>query len=419
MSSKNAKKLLIIGYVWPEPGSSAAGSRMIQLISLFREHGWQITFASSAAESEHAEDLKTLGIEQVSININDSGFDDFLSELRPDAVLFDRFVVEEQFGWRVAEYCPSALRILDTEDLHCLRRARKKAMGKNQEFEQEDLLADEVAKREVASIYRCDLSLIISEFEMNLLTHLFGVDEALLHYLPFILDPISEKETHQWPTFEERKHFMTIGNFRHSPNWDSVQYLRAEIWPRVRAKLPNAELHIYGAYPSQKVTYLHHPQNGFYIEGRATDARAVIRQARVMLAPLRFGAGLKGKLIEAIQCGTPSITTAIGAEGIQGELPWGGAVADEPEAIAKAAVQLYSIKTKWQQAQQRGVIILNQRFGDIDFTAGFMERIRKIGDHLNEHRRSNFTGSMLLHHTVASTRYMAKWIEAKNNSSTH
>ncbi|MDZ7690169.1 MAG: glycosyltransferase [Balneolaceae bacterium] len=416
MSTKNAKKLLIIGYVWPEPGSSAAGSRMMQLISIFREYGWQITFVSSAAESEHAEDLKALGIDTATVQINDSSFNTFINNLDPDAVLFDRFVVEEQFGWRVAEECPRALRILDSEDLHCLRRARKKAVGQNREFEQTDLLADEVAKREVASIYRCDLSLIISEFEMDLLTHLFRVDDALLHYLPFMLDPISEEETHQWPTFEERKHFMTIGNFRHPPNWDSVRYLREKIWPRIRAKLPDAELHIYGAYPSQKVTDLHRPEDGFHIEGRAADARTVIQQARVMLAPLRFGAGLKGKLIEAMQYGTPSITTAIGAEGIQGKLPWGGAIVEEPEAIAKAAVELYVNKKMWQQAQQRGVTILNQRFGDIDFTAGFIERIRKIGDHLNEHRLQNFTGSMLLHHTAASTRYMAKWIEAKNRS---
>ena len=186
-------KLLILGTVFPEPNSSAAGSRILQLTELFQQHNWEITFASAAAESEFAVDLSTIGVKQVSVKLNDSSFDDFVRELNPQLVLFDRFMTEEQFGWRVVENCPNAIRILDTEDLHCLRHARQEALKQNREFQSTDLF-NEIAKREIASIYRCDLSLIISEYEMEVLKTTFKVDESLLHYLPFMLESISEED---------------------------------------------------------------------------------------------------------------------------------------------------------------------------------------------------------------------------------
>jgi hypothetical protein len=166
------RKILIIGHVWPEPNSSAAGSRMMQLIKLFLKNNIVIVFCSPATETAFSFHLKTLGITQYQIKINDSSFDDLLKEINPNAVLFDRFMTEEKFGWRVAENCPNALRILDTEDLHCLRYARQKAVMANIDFNN-DLLLNDIAKREIASIVRSDISLIISSFEINILKSRF------------------------------------------------------------------------------------------------------------------------------------------------------------------------------------------------------------------------------------------------------
>jgi len=407
--------VLIIGFVWPEPQSSAAGRRMMELISLFQEHGWKVTFASSAAKTPHMEPLEDMGIATESIEINSSSFDEFIHALQPSVVLFDRFITEEQFGWRVAEQCPDALRILDTEDLHCLRRARKKAVHKNEKFTKSDLLESRDAKREVASIYRCDLTLMISEFEMQLLQETFGVPSQLLHYLPFMLDLITTETTQQWPDFEDRAHFMTIGNFRHDPNADSVEYLYNDIWPAIHDQLPDAELHIYGAYPGQRVEQLHNPKQGFYIMGRAEHADTVMKQARVCLAPLRFGAGLKGKLVEAMQCGTPSVTTSIGAEGIVADGVWAGDIADESQEIVEASVALYTNKSRWLDAQEQGQKIINNRFAKPALGDRFMSTIRELQKDISDHRRHNFTGQMLMHHKSASTKYMSLWIEQKNN----
>lgn len=230
------KKLLIIGFVWPEPNSSAAGSRMMQLIRLFLSKKFEIIYASPAKDSVHAEDLSDYKIQTQQISANNSEFDDYIKKLNPSHVLFDRFMMEEQFGWRIAENCPDAIRILDTQDLHFFRKARQRAYEQKQNFVKSSLLTDE-AKREIASMYRSDLSLIISQAEMQLLIKHFKIDKKLLLYLPFLVDQkLIQKEN--LPAFEERQDFVSIGNFLHPPNFDKTKFLKEEISPLIKKKLP-------------------------------------------------------------------------------------------------------------------------------------------------------------------------------------
>jgi hypothetical protein len=411
---KSNQKVLIIGFVWPEPNSSAAGGRMVQLISIFKEQGLEVTFASSASDSDYMVDLESLGVSKKSIALNCSSFDVFVKELDPSIVLFDRFMIEEQFGWRVAENCPDALRILDTEDLHCLRLARQKAFKENRSFSTDDLLVEEVAKREIASILRCDISLMIAEYEIELLHTVFKINPDLLYYLPLLLDSIEDSAIQNLPSFEDRNNFVFIGNFLHEPNWNTVQYLKETICPLIRKQMPEAVLQIYGAYPSQKVLQLHQSKEGFYIMGRANDAQEVVRNTRVVLAPLRFGAGIKGKLVEAMQCGTPSVTSTIGAESMCGDLTWNGFVSDDAQVFADKAVELYHNKNLWHEAQKNGFRIIEKRYLKSLFENDFVAHILEIQTHLKSHRLQNFMGTLLQHHTLTSTKYMSRWIEEKN-----
>jgi glycosyltransferase involved in cell wall biosynthesis len=407
------EKLLIIGFVWPEPKSSAAGSRMMQLIHYFQSQNYTITFASPCAKSDNAFNLSTIGIKQVSIQLNDESVDIFIQELNPNIVMFDRFMMEEQFGWRVAEQCPKAIRILDTEDLHCLRKGRQQALKDGEPFD-ENYLFNETAKREIASIYRCDLSLIISEVEMKILKDEFKVDESLLFYLPFMLNKISNANIQRLPNFEERQHFVTIGNFLHEPNFDSIKYLKETIWPLIKQQLPKAELHIYGAYASQKVTQFHNEKEGFLIKGFAPDVKSVTQNAKVCLAPLRFGAGLKGKLMDAMQNGTPCIMTSIAAEGMFGNLEPNGCIEDDPEVFAQKAMELYTNENIWKTHQNNGFEIFNKRFNKSDFEIKLKETIDNLINNLEMLRLQNFTGAMLNHHSMQSTKFMSRWIEEKN-----
>ncbi|MGB5651436.1 MAG: glycosyltransferase family 4 protein, partial [Sedimenticolaceae bacterium] len=171
---------------------------------------------------------------------------------------------------------------------------------------------------------------------------------------------------------------------------------------------------IYGAYPPPRATQLNNAGQGFHIRGWADDAHQVMRRARVCLAPLRFGAGLKGKLVDAMSCGTPNVTTSVGAEAMHAELPWSGAIADDPEVFARLAVGLYQSKDQWQQARKNGATIINTLYDAVELGERLLQRINHLRGYLAAHRLDNFTGAMLQHHTQQSTRYMAQWIEAKN-----
>ena len=413
------KKLLVIGYVWPEPNSSAAGSRMLQLLAIFQKLGYQISYSSPAAVSEHMQDLKLLNINKVTIELNNSSFDSYIKELQPDVVLFDRFMMEEQFSWRVDKECPNALKLLETVDLHCLRDARHTAVKNNiNPYELNNLeFHTETAIREVASILRCDLSLMISEVEIEVLKNQYNVDESLLLYLPFMYEVLDEKQCKEkWPNYSERQHFVTIGNFRHAPNWDSVLYLKNTIWPLIRKKLKNAELHIYGSYPPKKAQQLHNPKQGFYIKGWAEDALETLSQYRVCLSPLRFGAGMKGKLADAMLTGTPSVTTSIGAESMCADYDWPGSITDSDEEIANAAIELYGDETLWQEKQNNIIPIVSNIFNKKENEEKFISRLSDILSSVKKHRHKNFTGKMLRHHTLKSAMYMSQWIEAKNKN---
>ena len=409
------KNLLIIGFVWPEPNSTAAGSRMLQLVDLFQKNDFTITFVCAASKTKNSFDFGKLGVQTFEILLNDSNFDLLVKKINPDFVLFDRFLTEEQFGWRIAESCPDALRILDTEDLHFLRLARQVAY-KNNEIVTLNHLKNDLAKREIACIYRCDLTLIISKYEMKLLKKTFKIDKSLLLYLPFLLNKINLETFHTYPSFEDRKHFVSIGNFKHEPNWNSVQYLKEIIWPLIHKKLPEAQLHVYGAYPTEKVLQLQNKKEGFIVKGWAESAKEVFINAKVCLAPLQFGAGLKGKLIDAMQYGTPSVTSKIGAEAMHDKLPWNGFVTDDPKEFASNSIELYTNKILWKKSQKNGVKIINTCYSKEKYEKKLINRLEDIQKDCVEHRLKNFTGSMLLHHTIQSTKYMSKWIEEKKQT---
>ena len=406
------KKVLVIGYVWPEPNSSAAGSHMMSILRQYRQQDWQVEFATPAQETEHMVDLSLDDITPRKIVLNCDSFDEYIAQYQPDIVMFDRFMMEEQFGWRVEKNCPNALKVLDTEDLQCLRHARHQAHKAGREMVQADLFSD-VAKREIAAILRSDISLIISSYEIDLLINTFKVDASLLHHLPFMVDleacPIKTKP------YADRKHFMTIGNFRHAPNWDAVLYLQ-KIWPLIKKELPEAECHIYGSYPPPKATALNNPKTGFLIKGWAEDAFAVMEQSRLCLAPIRFGAGIKGKLLDAMIMQTPSITTSIGSEGMHQQEAWPGVIADDIGAFVSAAVNLYHNEQAWLDAQQHARTLLQSRYDSVTLGQQFITKIMDTEKIVEQHRLNNFTGAMLKHHSMMSTKYMSQWIAAKNMS---
>ncbi|MTG98980.1 MULTISPECIES: glycosyltransferase [Myroides] len=412
----SGKKVLVIGPVWPESKSSAAGKRMLQLLQCFKDWGMQIYFGSTAKKSEVSDDLSCYGVTEVELWLNDARTDEVLADLMPDVVMYDRFMIEEQFGWRVTEQCPDAMTILDTEDLHFLRFARQEMQKKGGE-DIEDYLYCERAKRELASILRCDLTLIISAYEYKLLVEKFHILPNALLFIPFMEKEITSEDISNWKGYEEREDFVFIGNFIHEPNWQTVLKLKTVIWPLLRKKLPQTRMHIYGAYPSAKVMQLHNESERFMVHGRADDALEVISAAKVMLAPIPFGAGIKGKFVDAMRVGTPSVSSSVGVESMKGESEWCGYVGDEVEDFVDKAVDLYLNESIWREKQLLGIEILKRNYDAEFYSEAFLLAILRLSKDLVATRRANFLGEVFKHHTAQSSKYFGMWIEEKNKKS--
>ena len=140
-----------------------------------------------------------------------------------------------------------------------------------------------------------------------------------------------------------------------------------------------------------------------------------MEQARVCLAPLRFGAGLKGKLLDAMIMQTPSVTTRVGSEGMHAQYSWPGFIADNSDEFITNAVNLYQNHLTWEVAHSNCHPLLHALYDSQILGQALVSKIALIEQHLSQHRLENFTGAMLKHHTMASTQYMSQWISAKND----
>jgi glycosyltransferase involved in cell wall biosynthesis len=218
------------------------------------------------------------------------------------------------------------------------------------------------------------------------------------------------------PEWKDRTDFITVGNGNHAPNVDAIQYLSSDIWPRIREQLPNAQVRNYGAYAPRQIQTLHNPKIGFHCMGWIPDLDTAMQSARICLAPLRFGAGLKGKIIIALQNGTPVVTTGIGAEGFT-DLHPEGAILETPEAFANSAVAIYKDQGSWEKTVTNGFNMLDQQFQKERCVNEFEKLLHDdLLVDLDGHRKAYFIGQILQHQTLHSHRYMSKWIQEKNKS---
>ncbi len=401
-------RVLIIGLVWPEPTSSAACWRMLQLIEQLQQISCDVHFACAAQKSVSSHSLSSMSVKEHEILLNHASFDAFIEELNPDIVVYDRFMIEEQFGWRVKQICPNAVTVLDTEDLHFVRKARTTAFKLNSEINYDTV----DCYRELSAIYRCDLSLIISKWEHDLLVNHFNIPPKQLMYLPFVEKEISDDIKNELPGFNQRKDLMFIGNFIHDPNYQTVLELK-KMWSVVRKKLPKIQLHVYGAYPTQKVLQLHNEKEGFIVKGKAANVNKTMQKYRLLVAPIPYGAGLKGKFIDGFKNALPNITTPVGAESML-ENEWGGSIVKNDNDFIEALMTLYSNQEKWQQATAQGFRIINDQFSCKIWGNIFSKAVATIYLDIKKHRNELFVQKILWQNSLQATKYMSLWIEQKN-----
>ena len=242
-----------------------------------------------------------------------------------------------------------------------------------------------------------------------------------MEYSPWklISAPFFQKSVKQDMTtsYDERSDFVSIGGFKHPPNVDSVRLLR-RIWPRIRSHLPDAKLHVYGAYPTNEIGSMHDEKLGFYVHGHVEDIKEALLQRRVLLAPLRFGAGIKGKIVDSWGYGLPVVTTSVGAEGMMttdaiASDDWGGLIVSNEDEFVEAAVNLYTTKELWEYSQNRAIELLNSLFNKEQNLQVIDEALSDAMMNLGQRRKRDITSQLLWHQSNRSTEYFSKWIELK------
>lgn len=428
---QSQRKVILAGLVWPERTSSAAGVRSADLVEILQSHGFHVTCVSPSRLNAHTEALRDQhNVHCVQADANSDVFQQVLQNTAPEMVLFDRFIAEEMYGWQAKKYAPKALRVLDLQDVHFIRKAReflvkKRHMPFEQTLDMSQLDVDPVEKqvvRELASIHRSDLTLFVSDVEQDVLTERFQVPEHALHRCDFFYP---STDAAHWPAFESRKDIAFIGSFKHAPNVDAIEWLKQTIWPEFRKQqdqTSGAEMHIYGSYgDAVKYIKMDDPATGFRMKGFAPNVHETLQQYRLTVAPLRFGAGIKGKIADSWYVGTPCVSTSIGAEGMlhpdDGSSSWGGQIVDSSEAIAKAMHELYTQPTEWSQAQATGVEICDARYSREKNASALIQRLeqaQKLKDKQHQAGGENWIGRILWSEKYRATEYLSRFIRAKN-----
>ena len=410
---------LLFSTVWPEPESSAAGVRQLQWVNFFKKAGLHVVLSSPSKPREGVD----YGAECLQLPLNRSEVRDELKRLQPEVVMFDRFLLEEQFGHFVYEECKQALVLLETVDLHFVRRARESVREnflKTDPFPTE-LYRTDTAIRETASIQRVDYSYVVSSFEEDLLLQEFGIGLDKVQWVPFLYDPIFHPESFKKP-FADRKNFSWVGNFRHAPNMDGLRWFLNSIWPKVRAKLPDAKIHVYGAYPTTEAMGWTNPSKGIVSHGPAKHLDEVFKDARVNLAPLRFGAGVKGKILEGFRYGLPCVTTKVGVEGLLPPKPadyvFPGLEMNDEESFANACVELYQDEALWNQARIDAVRLLDDVYSEVELFPKMLGQLVHLMARKQSGELPVWTSQILRHELVNSHKYFSKWIELKESKNT-
>lgn len=417
--------VLVLSNLYPQPSASAAGVRTSYILrQLCQDPDWtSVHYVTSASSADHEtlDNLRQTGVKFHTVPPNQSlqmqKLLDTVENLK--LVIFDRFYAEEAYSFHVYNHSPDTVRVVDMQDMHSLRQGRQAIV--EQRKDSWDCISDALQHcpsyrdilllRELASLHRSDLTLVCSPYEHELLTRVYKISASKLCMAPFWVSKISTTKC----GFEDRRDFCIIGGFRHAPNVDAVQQMASIVWPRIRQALPEAQLHVYGAYCPPHIQALHNPSSGFRVHGFVHSLKDALSDKRVMLAPLRYGAGIKGKIVDAWTFGLPVVTTPIGSEGVCSvDKEWGGVVADNIEQFVDGAIRLYTDHSSWNMASQRAESILLDRFGESKWS-NVSDALKDVVRNRQDHRRDDYTGALLWHQTARSTEYFSRWIECKES----
>jgi GT2 family glycosyltransferase/glycosyltransferase involved in cell wall biosynthesis len=349
------RRVLVLDHCTPTPDQDAGSVTVYNLLVLMREMGFQVTFIPEhnfLYMPGYTDALQRAGIEVLYAPFVTSVAQHLKSHgQRYDlAFLFRPGVVESNLE-TVRKYCPTAKVLFHTVDLHYLRMSREA-----------DLLSDpakqeavcEMKRKELAAIQAVDASIVHSTAELELL-HL-ELQGQKIHVFPLILDVVGTNKS-----FDERRDIVFVGGYQHTPNVDAVQYFTAEIMPRLRERLPGVRFYVVGSKPPAEVLAL--AGEDVIISGFVEDLNSLLNNMRLSVAPLRYGAGIKGKIGTAMAVGLPTVATPIAAEGMSLTDGENILVADGADDFAKAVIRLYEEEILWASISESSIRFADSTWG--------------------------------------------------------
>ncbi len=363
-------RILVLDHCTPMPDHDAGSITALNIMRVLQSLSFKVTFIpednflyledyTRALQKEGIECLYLPYLHSVKEHLELYGKD-------YDAVLMFRMGVAHKNIDIVRSFCPNVPIIFHNSDLHYLREQRQA------ELEDSDYLRKQALKtkeRELDVIRRVDATIVHSTAEEDILQK---EDIRNVHVFPWVLETKPSNTE-----YAGRKDIVFVGGYQHTPNVDAVKYFVQDIFPLIKKKIPDIEFHVVGSNAPSSIRELE--GNGVIIKGFVEDLEPVFENCRLSIAPLRFGAGIKGKIGFSMGHGLPCVTTTLGAEGmglIHGE---NILIADEPSAFAEEVVNLYNNQELWDRLSseslkyvsenysfKKGISIMSDLFKSID-----------------------------------------------------
>jgi GT2 family glycosyltransferase/glycosyltransferase involved in cell wall biosynthesis len=364
------RRILLIEACMLTPDQDAGSVRTWRLIKVMQEMGSKVTFVAANLEQRepyHAQ-LQQEGVEVLYAPYVRS-IEELVKERGAefDIIILARYYIAGRYIDAVRRHAPRALLVFDTIDLHYLRNRRLAHLEKNASLAQG---AEAIYRHEIDCIQRCDVTWVVSEIERDILAR--EVPRACVLVQTMIHAPAPPRAG-----FAEREGLLFLGGFRHPPNVDAARYLAREIVPRLRQRLPDVTTYVVGANAPKAVLELAAP--GLEVVGFVPDLAPWFERCRASVSPLRYGAGIKGKVNHAMSHGLPVVATHASIEGMHLAEGEEVLVADDPDVFVDAVVRLYGDEALWKRLSCAGIANVERHFS-AQVAARGLERLFEIAE---------------------------------------
>jgi glycosyltransferase involved in cell wall biosynthesis len=345
---------LVIDQITPTPDRDSGSVDQFNLISILQQLGWMVSFVPET--NMEYRDVYTSNLQRIGVQCIYKPYYNNLYEFVRDegdtvklAILYKGPPTVHYLNI-IIPHCQQARIIFNTVDIHYLREMREAEL-----FNDSKKMANAMRtkKLEIEAIRRSDCTIILSPAEEQIIKS--EIPDARLFVVPLIRNSPGRQARRS-----ELKDVSFIGGFLHKPNCDAVHFFVANIWPLVHTKLPNVNFRIMGSNVPEDIKSLE--CESIVVDGFVSYLTTTFARCRVSVAPLRYGAGLKGKIASSLGFGIPCVATSVAAEGMVSGYINGIEVADEPKDFAEKIVRLYNDEAYWEKMSKHGVAFANSEY---------------------------------------------------------